>query len=248
MNKENEQVDKASTETIEATEVGVITNDKIIDETLDKVSIIILSKHKEHDSLCLRQCLRSLKNIQNIDAQILVVGDEKPAWLDESAFIKYDNASELEMIKAGIAASTENKIIIMLDNMFIINKITLADIAVIKAHAKDGGFDYATNTPCMIRKNIAELVFNKMDGLNFIQEYFVLAKLTSMPIILNWQKDSWLLPVVSDNPSDTVMHNLLKSNKFMFYKNGCSSDQLAAIINELFPTTSDCEIKNEDKE
>lgn len=99
--------------------------------------------------------------------------------------------------------------------------------------------NYGTHTPVMFNKAswlglIAKLDEQITQGMLYTSIYFNLQQPQVMAVTLDWRKDSFLLPVVSQNPSIEVVKSLLPK---MFLNNARSgySPWLESFLDKEFP-------------
>lgn len=264
---ENEE--KATEEQPKAVVEETQENELEDDPTAVKLTVLVVCT--QLDSKLLRYALRSLQNLRGIDAVVKVTGTEKPSWLAHEDFIFVDNATNMFDTISGALKQIESKrIILMTDHNFILNPVSLADIAINKANpeppkeksnavkllkevfAYDGRIeDYATSAPLYAYKEPLESVLDEMEKSNIIVEdiatvYCNLMYRDVKPLYLNWRNDPWIIPIVTEKPSKSVVMDYVKRKKFL-YMQRCN-EHLLDILATLFPTPCEAEIPDENLE
>lgn len=239
------------------------------DPTAVKLTILIVCTQIGGELL--RYCLRSLQNLRGIDADIKVVGTDKPAWLPHEMFIFVESAGSIpyaEMIN-GALSSEWNRVVLMTDRIFILNPVTFADIAINKALPErpdknnnavrilkaldfDGRIeDYCTQTPLYaFRSQLQEVLIamtgTKIPTTDIATVYCNLMYRDVKPLYLNWRNDPWIIPIVTEKPSKSVVMDYVKRKKFL-YMQRCN-EHLLDILATLFPTPCEAEIPDENLE
>ena len=102
-----------------------VADDGPIDENQDPtfvpVTVLVVATSAANNYLLLRHCLRSLqKNLRGVDAQVKVVGAERPDWLDCESWLS-DAAGEFnhlnELVARALPHVETNRVILMTDRM-----------------------------------------------------------------------------------------------------------------------------------
>ena len=239
------------------------------DPTAVKLTVLIVCTQLSGELL--RYALRSLQNLRGIFAEVKVTGTDKPAWLAHEDFIFVDKATNMFATICGALKQIENeRVILMTDHNFILNPVCLAEIAINKAYPEppkeksnavkllkesfdynDRIEDYATSTPLYAYKTPLIEVLNAMKPASITIEdiatiYCNLLYKDVKPLYLNWRNDQWVLPVVTEKPSKSVVMEYAKRKKFL-YMQRCN-EHLLDILATLFPTPFEAEIPDENKE
>lgn len=239
------------------------------DPTAVKLTVLIVCTQSSGELL--RYCLRSLQNLRGIDAEIKVTGTDKPAWLPHEMFTFVEAAGSIPYVELvnGALSSEWNRVVLMTDKTFILNPVTFADIAInkalperpdknnnavriLKALDYDGRIeDYNTHTPLYTFKSQLEQVLFAMAGTkipttDIATVYCNLMYRDVKPLYLNWRNDPWILPVVTEKPSKSVVMDYVKRKKFL-YMQRCN-EHLLDILATLFPTPCEAEIPDENNE
>lgn len=239
------------------------------DPTAVKLTVLVVCT--QLDSKLLRYALRSLQNLRGIDAVVKVTGTEKPSWLAHEDFIFVDNATNMfDTISGALKQIESERVVLMTDHNFILNPVSLADIAINKANPeppKDKSIavkflkevydyngrieDYATSAPLYAYKTPLISILEAMEKKDIIVEdiatvYCNLMYRDVKPLYLNWRNDPWILPVVTEKPSKSVVMDYVKRKKFL-YMQRCN-EHLLDILATLFPTPCEAEIPDENNE
>lgn len=221
MNEKNENKNPATeqSETVESMETGKTSDTQAgtdverLDaprdgEGCEAVTVLIFG-HNNLDCSLAEQSVK--KFLMGVDADIRIV---------EAKLLPQSLMAQLE------ACPTE-RIVVMTSEMALLNPVTLADIAILKATAasKPAGESFPlTYGPAMYHKSVLErllpwMVREKPHG-NIMAEYAVRVYAGVRPIILNvWTTDPFFLPVVSANPPLALLRQYAAWKKFLYVQN-----------------------------
>ena len=106
--------------------------------------------------------------------------------------------------------------------------------------------DYGTHTPVMFSKSKLKEVLpgddvNAKAGVLFTSLYFNSVN-TAHPVRLDWRTDPFLLPVVSKNPSEKLVNELLRNKVFLNNANSGYSPWLESFLSRRFPEKCPAEL------
>lgn len=236
------------------------------DPTLVPVTVLVVATSVANNYLLLRHCLRSLrKNLRGVDAQVKVVGAERPEWIDCDTWLAtVEGSLNMQIITAAISIKTE-RVIIMTDRMQLARPVSLADIALLKAmpegsnnktvawiNERQGAtkqqlWNYDTHMPFYAyRSQLAKIAClmdeeDALDDLHLPTVYNNLLFPDLQPTLLEWSTDSWLLPVVSAHPSMERMKSFLVKKKFIWISPNSEGAEVVALLKFLTPDAAPCE-------
>ena len=219
------------------------------------VTFLVMLTSADNDCFLLRHCLRSLeKNLRGVNANVKVVGKEKPQWLDDNSWLDVADDADTQNWNAIIMRAAtlveEERIVIMSDRMSLLRPVTLADIALLKAEVGANGnqtvlllrdwqgskvkvHNYRTNMPAMFFKSalipVLDFVMNSKGVADFDlpTAYFNLIYSELMPVLLEWTTDSWLLPIISENPDMERVRTYWMKKKFVYFSDRYGKDIIA---------------------
>ena len=219
------------------------------------VTFLVMLTSADNDSFLLRHCLRSLeKNLRGVNVNVKVVGKEKPQWLDENSWLDVADESDTQnwnsLIMRAAPLVEDERIVIMSDRMILLRPVTLADIALLKAEVGANGnqtvqllsdwqgskvkvHNYKTNMPAMFFKSTLVDVLDFVMGSKGVVDfdlptaYFNLIYSELMPVLLEWTTDSWLLPIISENPDMERVRTYWMKKKFVYFSDRYGKDIIA---------------------
>lgn len=275
-NNINAAADETTTAAADETTSTAADEVKADDPSLVSVTVIVVATAPANDYFLLRQCLRSLnKNLRGVDAQVKVIGNERPGWIDCDTFLLSPssilpppstiNNAILETLKLIDTA----RIIILSDRMMLLRPVSIADIALLKALPENEGnktvtllaerlnkdkrrlWNYQNNMPFYaftdtLEKLLRYLEEQKMLELHLPTAYNNLLYEELQPTLLDWKTDGWLLPVVTEQPSMDAVKKFLPKKKFLFVSEK-SQQKVISLLKFLFPdpTAAENDVKNE---
>lgn len=238
------------------------------DPTFVPVTVLVVATSVANNYLLLRHCLRSLrKNLRGVDAQVKVVGAERPDWLDCDSWLS-DAAGGFyhlnELVARALPFVETNRVILMTDRMQLARPVTLADIALLKAmpegndlptlkvlaeQTKDDPrwlWNYLTNMPLYAFRKPLMAVLRYLteighEDLHLPTVYNNMLFPDLQPTLLDWATDGWLLPVVSAHPSMERMKAFLVKKKFIWISPNSEGAEVVALLKFLTPDAAPCE-------
>lgn len=262
---EQEQEEVATVESeeelTEVTEIEPVEQEVLDDDpTLVKLTVLIVCT--ETTGRLLRYVLRSLSNLRGVEAEVKVTGKNKPTCLPHETFISVEGETFADIIREALATITTERVIIMDDHMMIATPVTLADIAINKAlpeppsqivkdvladlydyHGRVENYDKRTPLYAFTREVIKTLSPHLPAAVDFRVIYCNLIYRDVRPMLLNWQNDPWVLPIVSSRPSPSVALKYAQKKKFLWVKE-CNDFICTEILERIFPAPI---IKKEDE-
>lgn len=238
------------------------------DPTFVLVTVLVVATSAANNYLLLRHCLRSLwKNLRGVDAQVKVVGAERPDWLDCNSWLS-DAAGEFnhlnELVARALPFVETNRVILMTDRMLLARPVSLADIALLKAmpegndlptlkvlaeRTKDEPhwlWNYLTHMPLYAFRHqligvVRYLIEIGHEDLHLPTVYNNMLYPDLQPTLLDWRTDSWLLPVVSAHPSMERMQSFLVKKKFIWISPNSEGAEVVALLKFLTPDATPAE-------
>lgn len=226
MNKKNNEPKNAKAATEQPQDAQPVETVKTPDtdtpldgEGCEAVSVVIIHSGSDKQLDLVRRSVE--RNLREVDAQIVVL-----PLAPESTVEK--------ILSEQLAEIGTERIVLMDDSMVILNPVTLADIAVIKADAEH---NYSPNMPCMMRKSILQQFIpfkqQELPHSTLVDAYFRNVEHDIRPIpVGDWKTNPWLLPVISINPPRKALEQYGTWKKFMFVSPQSWSDDLVSFIEE----------------
>lgn len=99
--------------------------------------------------------------------------------------------------------------------------------------------NYSTHTPVLFEKSKLKEMLDRFpeaeSGVLFSSLYFNSQPFPAHPVVLSWQTDQFLLPVVSKNPNEKLAKELLKKKVFLNNAVSGYSLWLEGLLERMFP-------------
>lgn len=99
--------------------------------------------------------------------------------------------------------------------------------------------NYSTHTPVLFEKSKLKEMLNRFpeaeSGVLFSSLYFNSQPFPTHPVVLSWQTDQFLLPVVSKNPNEKLAKELMMKKVFLNNAVSGYSPWLEGLLERMFP-------------
>lgn len=230
MTKKNETKSSAKSEQQAAVEAPATVETPAVTETptdskgCEAVTVIVIES--ENFAVGAVIAVRSVKqNLKGVDADIQVVKGDL----------------DVETLKSSLDFVQTERIILMTANMIILNPVLLSDIALVKAKKMGNTITANTGMPVMVHKSALGVLLKEAEEANqphidILDTYFPGTVPTGFtPFILgDWNKDPFVLPVVSKNPSIEAISKFAEWKKFMHIGPDSWSEDLKTYLENRF--------------
>lgn len=195
-------------------------------EGCEAVTVVIIAHDEKYGVLM----ARSLKqNLIGVDADIHLVTNENLKDTDAKTLLEH-----LPHVKT-------ERIILMTDGMVILNPVTICEVGCRRGELTDKGVTVGEcRTPklmhrSMLLKMLPEMI-DSYAAFDPILEYDEYARPQVAPVIMRpWNKDNWLLPVITENPPLEVLQQWAKTQRFMFISRPEWPSSVVKFLEERFP-------------
>lgn len=228
MTKKNETKSSAKSEQQAAIEAPATVETPAVTETptdskgCEAVTVIVIESEDFAGDIAVRSVKQNLKGV---DADIQVVKGDL----------------DVETLKSSLDFVQTERIILMTANMIILNPVLLSDIALVKAKKMGNTITANTGMPVMVHKSALDALLKEAEEANqphidILDTYFPGTVPTGFtPFILgDWNKDPFVLPVVSKNPSIEAISKFAEWKKFMHIGPDSWSEDLKAYLENRF--------------
>lgn len=169
--------------------------------------------------------------------------DERPLQIAQESLARYlrgvdadvrvmkpdeGEALEQKLLDALDSIQTD-RIVLMTDRMALLNPLSLAEIAVRKQD------DCVVFMPAMMRKSVLihflGWKMEKLPDMPLAQAYAKSVDSDILPMLIgNWREDPWMLPVVTDNPSEQVLSEYSARKRFLCVKSARYPESVIAFM------------------
>lgn len=215
---------QAAVEAPATVETPAVTEAPTDSKGCEAVTVIVIES--ENFAVGAAIAVRSVKqNLKGVDADIQVVKGDL----------------DVETLKSSLDFVQTERIILMTANMIILNPVLLSDIALVKAKKMGNTITANTGMPVMVHKSALDALLKEAEEANqphidILDTYFPGTVPTGFtPFILgDWNKDPFVLPVVSKNPSIEAISKFAEWKKFMHIGPDSWSEDLKAYLENRF--------------
>lgn len=215
---------QAAIEAPATVETSAVTETPTDSKGCEAVTVIVIES--EDFAVGAAIAVRSVKqNLKGVDADIQVVKGDL----------------NVETLKSSLDFVQTERIILMTANMIILNPVLLSDIALVKAKKMGNTITANTGMPVMVHKSALDALLKEAEEANqphidILDTYFPGTVPTGfIPFILgDWNKDPFVLPVVSKNPSIEAVSKFAEWKKFMHIDPDSWSEDLKAYLENRF--------------
>lgn len=240
-----------------------------ISKECNHISVVIpyckeLAQGKE-----LLYALRSWEKHVRFGINMVVIGDREDWFSEDITFIEHQCISDNPQVdiakKLQLALSSPEVTDCFIwtnDDIYLINPISLAHIELPKILGELAPnettrsflkkaylpiLNYNTHTPVIFNKELLNEMFSRFpelesEGFLIPTVYFnAIMPLKGYPIELDWKRDQFVLPIVSSNPDEKKVIELLVNKVFLNNAESGYSQWLEQFLERLFPEQSEFE-------
>ena len=194
-------------------------------EGCESVTVIIIATDDSHGDLAARSVR---ENLYEVDGEIKIVYNDK-------------NESTIEMLTKCLPDVKTERIVLMYDNMIILNPVTIYEIGCRRGLLTPNGVELGEmRTPHLMRKSVLckllPYLKEQYPYADIMLEYDNYARPGVAPVIMReWNRDNWLLPVVSASPAPDILRQWAITQRFMFIETNPWPQSVLEFLNERFP-------------
>lgn len=229
--EEREQQTAQSVETVETpdTPAGGDVEGPRDGEGCESVTVIIVGSTEKICELVARSVK---KNLRGVDADIHVV------------YLGEHGNTLAEVLQGHLPHIHTERILVMVESMFILQPVTLYEIGCLKARRIGKAVTFDTQMPVMMRKSVLQEllpeVIQERPHASVVEEYFRTAYPDVKPIVKDdWTKTDWLLTLVSENPNIGRVRKWTETQRFMHVGDRSWTQEVWELLKELFGEETD---------
>lgn len=194
-------------------------------EGCEAVTVVILASDPAHAELAARSVRH---NLIGVDGDIHIV---------PCAGTKTD----IETLMEHLPDVQTERIVLMYDNMVILQPTTIYELGCRRGRLTPKGVELGeTHTPHLMHKSVLCRMLPYLKEMfphaNIMLEYDNYARPAVSPVIMReWNRDNWLLPVVSAAPSPGVIRQWARTQRFMLIETSPWPQSVLEFLNQRFP-------------
>ena len=191
-------------------------------EGCESVTVIVIANHRDHPKYA-QMVARSVKqNLIGVDGEILIMQRE-------------DGLPLTEDLRQFLLQVHTERIILMTDDMVMLNPSTIYEVGCRRAIATVA----YSPTPMLMHKSalsgLLDYMKVELPYADVMIEYDRRIGRAVMPVLTRpWDKDNWLLPIISDNPAPEALRTWAKTQRFMFINRPKWPRSVVGLLEERF--------------
>lgn len=211
-----------------------------------KLCVVIPYCKAVYQSTALLYAIRSLCACLMEDFKVVVIGDKEDWFSPElvhvpSSLSSVDTDSIIDdaFQKTTLVEYLSEGFILMMPDTFLLNPLCLSHMSIPKASES---FKYDTGLPFMVNvKNVIRYLIEMPDE-PLTMELCQKCSTHGRPVVVDWRKNEWLLPVVSANPNPDKFADLADKRFFMRFSKEGWSEFLQNQLGVMYPKKSKYEV------
>lgn len=190
------------------------------------VTVIIIARDARHGELMARSVAH---NLIGADADIHMVSGE------------HLKESDAETLLEHLPHVMTERIILMTEGMVILNPVTIYEIGCRRGELTEKGVTAGEGrTPKLMHKSVLQQMLPEMlktyAGFDVALEYDGYARPQVAPVIMrHWDKDNWLLPVISENPPLEALEKWGGTQRFAWISPRSWTETVMEFLEKRFP-------------
>lgn len=211
-----------------------------------KLCVVIPYAKSVHQPMALLYAIRSLCTYLMAEFRIIVIGD-KEDWFGPElvhvpaslSTVDADSIMDDAFAKVTLVENLSSEFIWMMPDTFLLNPLSIHHMMIPKASESlkyDTGLPFAVN----VEKVVGYLTAMMDEPLTM--EACQKCSSSGCPVIVDWRKNEWLLPVVSSQPDAKKFAELADKRFFLRFSKEGWSEFLQAKLHEMFPLKSRYEV------
>ena len=192
-------------------------------EGCESVTVIVAQTHQDHPEYASTVARSMKQNLIGADALVLIMACNPEMTMVETL------QRMLEMV------GTE-RIVLATDDMVILNPTTIYELGCRRAISSTD----KVPTPMLMHKSALAPLLDYMKAelpyADVMLEYDRRVRSAVLPAATHpWNKDNWLLPVVTENPSPEVLRQWAATQRFLFINRPKWPQSVVKFLDERFP-------------
>ena len=220
---------------------------KVENATCDKKLCVVMPYVKSvHQPMALLYAIRSLCTYLMTEFKIIVIGDKEDWFGPELVHVPASlSAVDAESIiddtfsKVTLVEHLSREFILMMPDTFLLNPLSVHHMMIPKASESlkfDTGLPFGVNAEKVVQYLTA------MIDEPLTMEACQKCSSLGCPVIVDWRKNEWLLPVVSSHPDSIKFAELLDKRFFLRFSKEGWSGFLQNQLEVMYPAKSKYEV------
>ena len=211
-----------------------------------KLCIVIPYCKAVHQPMALLYAIRSLCAYLLADFKVVVIGDKEDWFSPElvhvpSSLSAVDTDSIIDdaFTKVTLVEHISDEFILMMPDTFLLTPLSVSHMLISKASES---LEFNTGLPFGVDIKQVMQYLTAMPDEPLTMEICQHCSSHGRPVVVNWHKNEWLLPVVSANPNPAKFEELVDKRFFMRYSKEGWSGFLQDKLKVMYPNKSKYEV------
>ena len=214
--------------------------------TEKKLCVVIPYYKAVHQPMALLCAIRSLCDHLLADFKVVVIGDKEDWFSPElvhvpSSLSAVDTDSIIDdaFTKVTLVEHISDEFILMMPDTFLLTPLSVSHMLISKASES---LEFNTGLPFGVDIKQVMQYLTAMPDEPLTMEICQHCSSHGRPVVVDWRKNEWLLPVVSANPNPAKFEELVYKRFFMRYSKEGWSGFLQDKLKVMYPNKSKYEV------
>ena len=215
-------------------------------QILKKLCVVIPYCKAVHQPMALLCAIRSLCDHLLADFKVVVIGDKEDWFSPElvhvpSSLPAVDTDSIIDdaFTKVTLVEHISDEFILMMPDTFLLTPLSVSHMLISKASES---LEFNTGLPFGVDIKQVMQYLTAMPDEPLTMEICQHCSSHGRPVVVDWRKNEWLLPVVSANPNPAKFKELVDKRFFMRYSKEGWSGFLQDKLKVMYPNKSKYEV------
>ena len=215
-------------------------------QTEKKLCVVIPYYKAVHQPMALLCAIRSLCDHLLADFKVVVIGDKEDWFSPElvhvpSSLPAVDTDSIIDDVfaKVTLVEHISDEFILMMPDTFLLTPLSVSHMLISKASES---LEFNTGLPFGVDIKQVMQYLTAMPDEPLTMEICQHCSSHGRPVVVDWRKNEWLLPVVSANPNPAKFKELVDKRFFMRYSKEGWSGFLQDKLKVMYPNKSKYEV------
>lgn len=215
-------------------------------QILKKLCVVIPYCKAVHQSMALLCAIRSLCDHLLADFKVVVIGDKEDWFSPELVHVPSslsavdaDSIIDDAFTKVTLVEHISDEFILMMPDTFLLTPLSVSHMLISKASES---LEFNTGLPFGVDVKQVMQYLTAMPDEPLTMEICQHCSSHGRPVVVDWLKNEWLLPVVSANPNPAKFEELVVKRFFMRYSKEGWSGFLQDKLKVMYPNKSKYEV------
>ena len=211
-----------------------------------KLCIVIPYSKAVHHPMALLYAIRSLCAYLLADFKVVVIGDKEDWFSPELVYVPSslssvdtDSIIDDAFAKVTLVEGISGEFILMMPDTFLLNPLSPSHMFIPKV---SDSFKFDTGLPFRVDVPHVVQYLTAMIDEPLTMESCQKCSAHGRPVVVDWRKNEWLLPVVSSKPNPDKFADLADKRFFMHFSKEGWSEFLQKRLEVMYPKMSKYEV------